>query len=142
MIVIERPNKDEWMNYTFRPGIKKQELDKLVGDVIVDVQLNGDKALERYTEKFDRIKLNRFKVEEEEFNKAVDLVSDDLKNAIALAKENIEKFHKSQIYTESKVETTEGVECWRKSVAIEKVGLYIPGGTAPLFSTVLMLSIP
>ena len=142
MNIVETPNKDVWMNYTSRPGIKKQELDKLVGDVIADVQLNGDKALQQYTEKFDRVKLNRFKVDEQEFNKSVDLVSNDLKNAIALAKSNIEKFHRSQIYTERKVETTEGVQCWRKSVAIDKVGLYIPGGSAPLFSTILMLAIP
>ena len=115
------------MNYTSRPGIKKQELDKLVGGVIADVQLNGDKALQKYTEKFDRVKLNRFKVDEQEFNKSVDLVSNDLKNAIALAKSNIEKFHRSQIYTERKVETTEGVQCWRKSVAIDKVGFIHTG---------------
>jgi len=142
MIVVERPNKKEWMKYTSRPGIEKHELDELVSKVIDDVQQNGDKAVQRYTEKFDGVQLSQFKVAGEEFDKAVGLVSEDLKNAIALAKDNIEKFHKSQILTEPKVETIEGVECWRKSVAIEKVGLYIPGGSAPLFSTILMLAIP
>jgi len=142
MIVVERPNKKEWMKYTSRPGIEKHELDELVSKVIEDVQQNGDKAVQRYTEKFDGVQLSQFKVAGEEFDKAVGLVSEDLKNAIALAKDNIEKFHKSQILTEPKVETIEGVECWRKSVAIEKVGLYIPGGSAPLFSTILMLAIP
>ena len=142
MIVVERPNKKEWMKYTSRPGIEKHELDELVSKVIEDVQQNGDKAVQRYTEKFDGVQLSQFKVAGEEFDKAVGLVSEDLKNAIALAKDNIEMFHKSQILTEPKVETIEGVECWRKSVAIEKVGLYIPGGSAPLFSTILMLAIP
>ena len=142
MIVVERPNKKEWMKYTSRPGIEKHELDELVSKVIEDVQQNGDKAVQRYTEKFDGVQLSQFKVAGEEFYKAVGLVSEDLKNAIALAKDNIEKFHKSQILKEPKVETIEGVECWRKSVAIEKVGLYIPGGSAPLFSTILMLTIP
>jgi histidinol dehydrogenase len=142
MIVVERPNKKEWMKYTSRPGIEKHELDELVSKVIEDVQQNGDKAVQRYTEKFDGVQLSQFKVAGEEFDKAVGLVSEDLKNAIALAKDNIEKFHKSQILTEPRVETIEGVECWRKSVAIEKVGLYIPGGSAPLFSTILMLAIP
>ena len=142
MIVIERPNKKEWIKYTSRPGIEKHELDELVSKVIEDVQQNGDKAVQRYTEKFDGVQLSQFKVAGEEFDKAVGLVSEDLKNAIALAKDNIEKFHKSQILTEPRVETIEGVECWRKSVAIEKVGLYIPGGSAPLFSTILMLAIP
>jgi len=142
MIVVERPNKKEWMKYTSRPGIEKHELDELVSKVIEDVQQNGDKAVQRYTEKFAGVQLSQFKVAGEEFDKAVGLVSEDLKNAIALAKDNIEKFHKSQILTEPKVETIEGVECWRKSVAIEKVGLYIPGGSAPLFSTILMLAIP
>lgn len=142
MKVIQSPNRDEWRDYTLRPGIQKQELDKLVGAVITDVKLRGDIALKEFTEKFDRVKLNRLKVEEKEFEKAHNLVSKDLKGAIAMAKDNIEKFHRSQMYSETIVETTEGVQCWRKSVAIDKVGLYIPGGSAPLFSTILMLGIP
>jgi len=142
MIVVDRPNRDRWATYALRPAIKKQELNSLVNEVLSDVQQDGDKALFRYTEKFDKVKLDGFEVSKDEIEKAIDLVSDELKDAIALAKRNIEKFHASQIRVEKEVETVEGVRCWRKSVAIEKVGLYIPGGSAPLFSTILMLAIP
>jgi len=142
MIVVDRPNRDSWATYALRPAIKKQELNSLVNEVLNEVQQDGDKALFRYTEKFDNVKLDGFEVSKDEIEKAIDLVSDELKDAIALAKRNIEKFHASQIRVEKEVETVEGVRCWRKSVAIERVGLYIPGGSAPLFSTILMLAIP
>jgi histidinol dehydrogenase len=142
MILVDRPNRDRWATYALRPAIKKQELNSLVNEVLSDVQQDGDKALFRYTEKFDNVKLDGFEVSKDEIEKAIDLVSDELKDAIALAKRNIEKFHASQIRVEKEIETVEGVRCWRKSVAIEKVGLYIPGGSAPLFSTILMLAIP
>ena len=102
----------------------------------------GDAAVKRYEEKFDKVTLSGLQVSEEEIKEARELVSEDLKQAIRTAKANIEKFHASQRFTGQKVETTSGVTCWQKAVAIEKVGLYIPGGTAPLFSTVLMLAVP
>ncbi len=102
----------------------------------------GDTAVKRYEEKFDKVTLSGLQVSEEEIKEARELVSEDLKQAIRTAKANIEKFHASQRFTGQKVETTSGVTCWQKAVAIEKVGLYIPGGTAPLFSTVLMLAVP
>jgi len=142
MIVVDRPNRNEWATYALRPAIKKQELNNLVNEVLNEVQQDGDKALFRYTEKFDKVKLDGFEVDNDEITKAIGLVSEELKAAIALAMRNIEKFHASQIRVEKEIETVEGVRCWRKSVAIEKVGLYIPGGSAPLFSTILMLAIP
>ncbi len=102
----------------------------------------GDVAVKRYEEKFDKVKLSALQVSEAEMQEAYGLVSDDLKQAIRTAKDNIEKFHASQRFSGQKIETTPGVTCWQKAVAIEKVGLYIPGGTAPLFSTVLMLAVP
>ena len=128
MIVVDRPNKDIWASYALRPAIKKQELNKLVNDVLKEVEQDRDEALFRYTEKFDKVKLDAFEVDKDEIVKAIERVSEELKDAIALAKRNIEKFHASQIRLENEVETVEGVRCWRKSVAIEKVGLYIPGG--------------
>lgn len=142
MNVVNRPNRNEWPTYSLRPAIKKQELNKLVKELLKEVQQDGDKALFRYTEKFDKVILDSFEVAKEEIEKAIELISEELKDAIALAKRTIEKFHRSQIRVEKVVETVEGVRCWRKSVAIEKVGLYIPGGSAPLFSTILMLAIP
>lgn len=125
MNLVNRPNRKEWAAYVLRPEIKKQELSKLVNEVLNEVQHDGDEALFSYTEKFDKVILDSFEVAKEEIDKAIALVSDELKDAISLAKRNIEKFHTSQIRIENDVETTEGVWCWRKNVAIEKVGLYI-----------------
>jgi histidinol dehydrogenase len=119
-----------------------QDLTATVTEILDDVKLNGDNALRRCTKQFDNVEIENFRVSEAEFAEAERSISDELKQAIQTAKANIEKFHCSQIEEIKRVETTEGVVCWRKSVAIEKVGLYIPAGTAPLFSTVLMLAIP
>ncbi|WP_347394752.1 histidinol dehydrogenase, partial [Parabacteroides leei] len=113
-----------------------------VRTVLNEVRNEGDVAVKRYEEKFDKVKLSALQVSEAEMQEAYGLVSDDLKQAIRTAKDNIEKFHASQRFSGQKIETTPGVTCWQKAVAIEKVGLYIPGGTAPLFSTVLMLAVP
>ena len=142
MQTINKPIRREWAKYTLRPSIEKQKLEILVKGIMNNVLFNKDKALYYYTEKFDGVKLKRLEVAESEIKEATDQVSQKLKNAIALAKQNIEKFHASQITNERKIETMEGVICWRKSIGIEKVGLYIPGGSAPLFSTILMLAIP
>lgn len=140
--LIINPEKRNWPKLLKRPVFDTIALETTVAGILEDVKLNGDEAVIRYNEKFDGASINNLQVTEEEIREAVDLVADDLKEAIKTAMANITAFHESQ--QESVVETTTmpGVVCWRKAVAIEKVGLYIPGGTAPLFSTLLMLGIP
>lgn len=118
------------------------QLNNIVNGVLSDIRENGDKAVIAYEEKFDKVKLSTLAVTDEEIAEAENLVDEELKKALVLAHDNIAKFHESQKFEGEKVETAKGVICWQKSVAIEKVGLYIPGGTAPLFSTVLMLATP
>ncbi len=142
MKIIKYPKKESWRKILARPVFDTKELEITVSTVLDDVEKGGDSAVRRYTKQFDKVVLEDFCVSEKEFIEAEDRVSEELKNAIKQAKSNIEIFHKAQIETPQKIETTKGVFCWRKSVAIEKVGLYIPGGTAPLFSTVLMLTVP
>ncbi len=142
MKVIRYPKKEDWAEILQRPTIETKDLTTTVSAILSDVKTNGDRVLREYTQKFDGVEIEELKVFEEEFDDATSRVSADLKQAINHAKSNIEKFHLSQIEEIKQVETTAGVLCWRKSVAIEKVGLYIPAGTAPLFSTVLMLAIP
>lgn len=142
MKVIKNPSKSNWFELTKRPEIERNQLNKIVSDIISNVKENGDQAIYEYTEKFDKAQLSSLLVSNQEIESAKSIVSGELKDAIAVAKRNIEVFHKSQESQESIVETTTGVKCWRKSVGIEKVGLYIPGGSAPLFSTILMLAIP
>lgn len=136
------PIKLEWLALITRPTIKAADLSKLVKEVFKGVQEFGDSAVKSYTQQFDRVLLNELKVTQEEFQLADSLVSNELKQAMQLAANNIEKFHIIQKQEKQVVETTSGVFCWQESRPIEKVGLYIPGGTAPLFSTVLMLGIP
>lgn len=142
MKVYKNPNRAEWNALAKRPILEQQTLDAIVINILNDVKMNKDKALFNYAEKFDNVKLESLQVDDFEIEKALSLVPQDLKKAINLAKQNIEIFHKSQQEKEQIIETTKGVKCWRKSVGIEKVGLYIPGGSAPLFSTILMLGIP
>lgn len=145
MEVIKYPSREEWAELAKRPALDVTTLFDTVRTVLDEVRKEGDAAVIRYEEKFDKINPATFtalQVSEVELQEAEDLVSDDLKQAICQAKENIEIFHASQRFVGKKVETTPGVTCWQKAVAIEKVGLYVPGGTAPLFSTVLMLAIP
>ena len=127
---IERPHKDA------------AELNSVVGGVLADIKKRGDEAVREYELKFDKVELQSLKVSDEEMAEAEALVSDELKSALHLAHKNISTFHEAQRFVGKKVETMPGVCCWQKAVAIEKVGLYIPGGTAPLFSTVLMLATP
>lgn len=136
------PIKSEWLALTTRPTIQAADLSKLVKEVFKEVQEFGDSAVKNYTQQFDKVLLNELKVTQEEFQLADSLVSNELKQAMQLAANNIEKFHIIQKQEKQVVETTAGVFCWQESRPIEKVGLYIPGGTAPLFSTVLMLGIP
>jgi histidinol dehydrogenase len=136
------PKKESWDDICSRPVFERGELNDSVKSILVNVKVNGDDALFELTEKFDGVKLDTLLVSENEIQEAINRVSEELKLAIQYAKRNIERFHISQKDEVTIIETTEGVACWRKSVAIEKVGLYIPGGSAPLFSTILMLGIP
>ena len=136
------PTKEKWAEIIRRPQIDNAALKNGVLKILHDVKQNGDKAIKEYALQFDGVALNNLKVNDEEIETALLVVGTELKAAIQLAKDNIEKFHQSQKEEEKIIETSPGVMCWRKSVAIDKVGLYIPGGTAPLFSTLLMLGIP
>lgn len=142
MRTILFPKKENWEKLCRRPSIEKSQLDDIVSNILRQVRLEGDKAVLEYVEKFDGIKLTDLKVSLAEIQQSADHVPENLKTAIQTAKNNIEKFHRAQLIQEQVIETSEGVKCWRKNVAIEKTGLYIPGGSAPLFSTVLMLAIP
>lgn len=139
---VEYPKKSEWSKLIKRPEFEKNKFTKTVSDILYGVKTRGDSALIDFSERFDNVKLETITVSKDEINIATNLVSKELKGAINIAKTNIEKFHTSQAQPEVIIETAKGVNCWRKNVAIEKVGLYIPGGSAPLFSTILMLAIP
>ncbi len=136
------PSKDIWNEIIQRPQIDNAELKSVVLEILVDVKQNGDNAIKKYSLQFDGVKLSELRVTDQEIESALGAVDNKLKKAIQKAKDNIEKFHLSQKEEIKLIETTSGVMCWRKSVAINSVGLYIPGGTAPLFSTLLMLGIP
>lgn len=142
MNIIRYPSTEQYAAICERPHLDVSQLNATVATVLADVKEHGDKAVITYEEKFDKANLTKLAVTEEEMNEAEALVKDELKSALVLAHDNIAKFHSSQKFEGEKVLTAPGVECWQKSVAIEKVGLYIPGGTAPLFSTVLMLATP
>ena len=142
MEFIKYPQKSTWTAILKRPTFDNTSLENTVNTILQDVKQNGDDAIKKYSLQFDKVDLNHTVVTKEEFSIAENLISNDLKKAIQLAKINIETFHSAQKETINIIETTPGVSCWRKSVAIQKVGLYIPGGTAPLFSTILMLAIP
>ena len=136
------PSRDEWKSITARPPVDTYQLQDTVHNILEDVRLGGDDAVKRYEKKFDNASLDSLIVTEDEINEAVRQTPAGLLDALALAHDNIGKFHASQRMATKKVETAPGVECWQRSVPIEKVGLYVPGGTAPLFSTVLMLATP
>lgn len=142
MQIIRYPDKKEWGSYLQRPHRDASELRDTVRGVLSDVRNRGDEAVKEYELKFDKVSLQSLQVSQTEMREAESLVSDELKAAIQLAHDNIERFHRAQQFHGEKIQTQPGVLCWQKSVAIERVGLYIPGGTAPLFSTVLMLATP
>ncbi len=142
MQIFINPAKDRWSGIIQRPQINNEALKDVVDKILKDVKLNGDAAIKKYCLQLDGVVPDTLKVSEQEMAEATLMVNNELKDAIRLAKKNIEKFHLAQREEIKTIETTAGVSCWRKSVAIEKVGLYIPGGTAPLFSTLLMLGIP
>jgi histidinol dehydrogenase len=138
----QNKQQEDWKQLLQRPTFESASVRKEVSAILNDVKQHGDDAIKKYTVKFDGVELNDLTVNEKEFSDSFALVSDDLKRAIKQAAANINTFHSKQHEASAIVETMPGVQCWRKSIGIEKVGLYIPGGTAPLFSTVLMLGIP
>ena len=141
MQVISYPDKKDWHTLLKRPSQDFTSVKNAVQNILDDVRQRGDEALKTYTKQFDKIELDSLIVTEEEWQTAT-AITDDLKIAIQLAVKNVRSFHEAQKEPVQKIETMPGVVCWRKSVAIEKVGLYIPGGTAPLFSTLIMLAVP
>ena len=139
---IFNPKSQNWSEILKRPTQSFKDIEETVKGIFKEVQTKGDIAVAKYTSLFDGIALENIEVTNQEIEEAIESVSQELKDAIQLAKSNIEKFHKAQITSKIEVETAEGVTCWQEKRPIQKVGLYIPGGTAPLFSTVLMLAIP
>jgi histidinol dehydrogenase len=142
MHIIKYPPKSEWSEIVKRPHLDVSQLNETVRNILNDVKSRGDEAVKHYEAMFDHADLEDLAVSESEINEAMQQVSAELREALELAHHNISKFHESQVFKGNKVETSQGVVCWQKSVPIQKVGLYIPGGTAPLFSTVLMLATP
>ena len=142
MKIYKYPQKEQWDEISSRPRLDLKQLNATVATVLNDIKARGDEAVREYELKFDKASLTDLAVTEAEMDEAETLVSNELRDAIILAHHNIKVFHLSQRFVGQKVKTQEGVTCWQKSVAIERVGLYIPGGTAPLFSTVLMLATP
>ena len=142
MKIYKYPTREQWADIVERPRLDLNKLNATVEAVLTDVRQRGDEAVKEYERKFDHADLDSLAVTEAEMDEADKLVSNELRDAIILAHHNIKVFHISQRFVGQKVKTQEGVVCWQKSVAIERVGLYIPGGTAPLFSTVLMLATP
>ncbi|MBO6187103.1 MAG: histidinol dehydrogenase [Prevotella sp.] len=142
MEIYTYPRREQWSEIIQRPRLDLTRLNETVSAVLADVRQRGDEAVKEYEQKFDHAALSHLAVTEQEMDEAEQLVSNELRDAIILAHHNIKVFHVSQRFVGQKVKTQEGVICWQKSVAIERVGLYIPGGTAPLFSTVLMLATP
>ncbi|MEE1963385.1 histidinol dehydrogenase [Allomuricauda taeanensis] len=139
---IYHPKKEDWSKILKRPTQTVADIEKIVESIFEEVQANGDGAIKKYTDQFDHVQLDSLLVTDDEIQIASNSVSNDLKKAISLAKSNIEKFHAAQKTTKMEMETMPGVLCWQEKRPIQKVGLYIPGGTAPLFSTILMLAIP
>ena len=142
MNIIRYPERSEWSDVLKRSALRTEDIRPAVKEIIGKIRTEGDRALYEYEEKFDKVKLDSLIVTQEEFDEAAQAVGSELKEAILRAAENIRTFHAAQRFTGKKVETVPGVTCWQKAVPIEKVGLYVPGGTAPLFSTVLMLAVP
>jgi len=142
MKIIRYPGKEIWETLCIRPRFDRSGLENVVSSVLQKVRNEGDRALFELTEKFDGAVIKDLRVPASEIRDSADTVPENLRNAISVAMSNIEKFHRAQLIREEPVETTKGIKCWRKSVPISKAGIYVPGGTAPLFSTLLMLAVP
>lgn len=141
-LIIDNPDFKSWESILERPTQKIEHIENTVSDIFSDVSRNGDVAISKYTTIFDNCTLSQFNLSEKEVQEAVNSVPEEVKSAISVAKSNIKKFHESQKRTYHKIETSPGVECWQEQRPIESIAIYIPGGSAPLFSTVLMLAIP
>ena len=141
MKVFIHPKKENLANILKRPALNSASLEETVVSILSAVGVEGDLALKRFTKQFDKVELTEIRVKLSEINQAINELDEDLKEAIQQAAANIEAFHIAQKEPIKEIETMPGVRCWRKSVGIQKVGLYIPGGSAPLFSTILMLGI-
>ena len=142
MQIIKYPPKDQWSEILKRPSLNFDSLFDQVKNTLDEVRHHGDAALRNFTRKFDKVEVDALEVTKEEITDAIKLVSTELKEAIEMARRNIWKFHSEQQREYTEIQTSPGVYCWQKAVPIEKIGLYVPGGSAPLFSTVLMLGIP
>ena len=142
MKIIQNPDKNSWPEIIKRPTNSYAEIEGTVKGIFKEIQTKGDEAVAKYTAIFDGVSINNFEVSQQEIDEAIGQIPAELKDAIQLAKANIEKFHTAQKTQKIEIETTNGVFCWKEKRAIQKIGLYIPGGSAPLFSTVLMLAIP
>src|SRR5690625_3093622 len=142
MKIIKNPNPETWTELLKRPAKSIEDIEETVNAVFYEVKSKGDRAIAKYTRLFDGVLLDDFEVRKEEVEAADSIISKELKSAIQMAKENITKFHSAQKTEDVNVETQSGVRCWQEKRPIQKVGLYIPGGSAPLFSTILMLAIP
>jgi len=142
MKIIQYPDRDSWDSLCKRPSLNKSALEDAVARILLNVKSSGDRALFEFSEKLDGVVLKNLRVSDSEITESANKVPAELREAIDVAKSNIEKFHQPQLIKEQVIVTTKGVKCWRKNVPIARVGLYIPGGTAPLFSTVLMLAVP
>ncbi len=139
---IYNPKPESWSTLLERPTKTVDDIEATVKEIFKEVQKKGDEAITKYTSLFDGVAVDNLEVTPEEINEAIASIPQELQDAIQLAKSNIEKFHTAQKTTRVSVETTPGVACWQEKRPIQKIGLYIPGGTAPLFSTVLMLAVP
>ncbi len=139
---IYNPKKEEWSQVLMRPTQTYNDIEEIVNKIFEDVKKNGNKAVKKYSKKYDKIDTDNFLVSELEIKNAISKIDKELIDAIQLAMSNIKKFHKNQVSSLSPIETSKGVKCWQEKRAIQKIGLYIPGGTAPLFSTILMLAVP
>uniref|UniRef100_UPI0040499436 histidinol dehydrogenase n=1 Tax=Gelidibacter sp. TaxID=2018083 RepID=UPI0040499436 len=142
MQIIKNPNKSDWSTLLKRPTQSLESIEKTVNQIFEDVKRNGDAAISKYTAMFDGVSIENSVVTKEEIEKAIKAIPENLKQAISVAKQNIETFHSAQKIDRVEVETTKGVKCWQEKRPIQSIGLYIPGGSAPLFSTVLMLAVP
>ena len=139
---ISYPKKEQWASLSQRPIVEQDHLLQIVDQIFSEVKTQGDTAIHKYTKKYDKVELDSFIIGAAELKIAEKMIAKELQAAIKLAKKNIEKFHLAQQDKNMVIETSNGVMCWRESRPIENVGIYIPGGTAPLFSTVLMLGVP
>ena len=142
MQIIKYPDREDWQELLKRPSFDSLSLEETVQSILSEVKANGDEAVRKFTLQFDKAEINALRVSDTEIDEAGRSLSSELKDAIGTAKSNIEKFHAAQLKDIDFVETMRGVLCWRRSIPIEKIGLYIPGGSAPLFSTILMLAVP